>query len=109
MVVTTVELSKLRDLDDLTTMRTNELEPTNSGFGFSAFVLRPSFLLARDSEEVEVLELEGVQPLGGRILQERFGVTITGLASMKSMSFAGRGEASVVVVTSIARVLDSVL
>ena len=107
MVVSAVVLSDLLNLDHLTADRTDHLDPLRV-FSLS-FALGIGFILGGDSEQIEVFELQGFDPSTRFFGQTRAIPTVARFFNRQAVCLGGIGESGVVVVSSIACILDAVL
>ena len=107
MVVSAVVLSDLLNLDHLTADRAYHLDPLRV-FSFT-FALGVGFVLGGDSEQIEVFELQGFDPCARFFGQTRTIPTVARFFNRQAVCLGGVGESGVVVVSSVARILDTVL
>lgn len=107
MVVSAVVLSDLLNLDHLTADRTDHLDPLRV-FSLS-FALGVGFVLGGDSEQIEVFELQGFDPSTRFFGQTRTIPSVAGFFNRQAVCLGSIGESGVVVVSSVARILDTIL
>ena len=107
MIVSAVVLPDLLNLDHLTADRTDHLDPLRV-FSLS-FALGVGFVLGGDSEQIEVFELQGFDPSTRFFGQTRTIPTVARFFNRQAVCLGGIGESGVVVVTSVACILDAVL